>query len=47
MGEIIFIIEDDEELRLIYRQTLARLDYEIHESPDGADALITIRNTST
>jgi CheY-like chemotaxis protein len=40
----ILIIEDDEELRSIYRQALERENYIVHEATDGADALQRIEN---
>lgn len=41
---IILIVEDDSELRQIYRQALERYDYVIHEAFDGADALEKIND---
>ncbi len=35
----ILIVEDDEELRNIYRQALQREQYVVYEAVDGADAL--------
>ncbi|KAB2862087.1 MAG: response regulator, partial [Anaerolineae bacterium] len=35
----ILIVEDDAELRMIYRQTLERENYQIVEAMDGADAI--------
>lgn len=35
----ILIVEDDEELRSIYRQALEREAFVVHEAADGADAL--------
>lgn len=39
MGATVLVIEDDAELRQIYRQALEREDYTIYEAVDGADAL--------
>lgn len=36
---VVLIVEDDEELRLIYRQTLERHDFTVFEAKDGAVAL--------
>lgn len=36
---VILIIDDDDELRLIYRQTLERHDYEVLEASEGASAM--------
>ncbi len=35
----VLIVEDDAELRMIYRQTLERENYQVVEASDGADAI--------
>ncbi|MBI5930228.1 MAG: response regulator [Chloroflexi bacterium] len=35
----VLVVEDDAELRMIYRQTLERVNYQVVEAFDGADAI--------
>lgn len=46
MGATVMVIEDDAELRQIYRQALEREDYVIYEAVDGADALERLEEVS-
>jgi CheY-like chemotaxis protein len=44
MKRSVFIIDDDKELRNIYRIILERQDYIVHEAGNGADALKFLMN---
>jgi CheY-like chemotaxis protein len=44
MGQSILIVDDDSELRLIYRAILEREGYTVYESSNGAEALQFLMN---
>jgi CheY-like chemotaxis protein len=44
MTHSVLIVDDDRELRLIYRKILERVGYTVLEAPNGADALKLLIN---